>query len=173
MPGQWLKCRCLHPRFWPMSLPCAAMLDWAARGGRSSVGRAPGCGPGGRGFESHRSPMIKRPQREGFRIGAGCLWVRCAGSRSTKRLPNIGADEDRTELIAATARGNAERTPGYTPGRPSRACGTRTSSGRVRSSRTPATSVDPGDRCVAQGVARYVRELTIAFVALRKPALAR
>ena len=26
------------------------------RGGRSSVGRAPGCGPGGRGFESHRSP---------------------------------------------------------------------------------------------------------------------
>ena len=25
-------------------------------GGRSSVGRAPGCGPGGRGFESHRPP---------------------------------------------------------------------------------------------------------------------
>ena len=29
---------------------------WAARGGRSSAGRAPGCGPGGRGFESRRSP---------------------------------------------------------------------------------------------------------------------
>ena len=32
----------------------------AARGGRSSVGRAPGCGPGGRGFESRRSPY-RRP----------------------------------------------------------------------------------------------------------------
>ena len=27
-------------------------------GGRSSVGRAPGCDPGCRGFESHRSPHI-------------------------------------------------------------------------------------------------------------------
>ena len=27
-------------------------------GGRSSVGRAPGCGPGGRGFKSLRSPHI-------------------------------------------------------------------------------------------------------------------
>lgn len=26
------------------------------RGERSSVGRAPGCGSGGRGFETHRSP---------------------------------------------------------------------------------------------------------------------
>ena len=29
-------------------------------GGRSSVGRAPGCGPGGRGFESRRSPQSTR-----------------------------------------------------------------------------------------------------------------
>jgi hypothetical protein len=28
-------------------------------GGRSSVGRAPGCDPGCRGFESHRSPQSK------------------------------------------------------------------------------------------------------------------
>lgn len=28
-----------------------------AHGGRSSVGRAPGCGPGGRGFKSRRSPQ--------------------------------------------------------------------------------------------------------------------
>ena len=35
------------------------MVDSASRGGRSSVGRAPGCGPGGRGFESHRSPSRK------------------------------------------------------------------------------------------------------------------
>ena len=32
-------------------------LDWKRRGGRSSVGRAPGCGPGGRRFESGRSPL--------------------------------------------------------------------------------------------------------------------
>ena len=31
--------------------------DCEARGGRSSAGRAPGCGPGGRGFESPRSPL--------------------------------------------------------------------------------------------------------------------
>ena len=33
-----------------------AALDSETSGGRSSVGRAPGCGPGGRGFESRRSP---------------------------------------------------------------------------------------------------------------------
>ena len=27
-------------------------------GERSSVGRAPGCDPGGRGFEPHRSPHV-------------------------------------------------------------------------------------------------------------------
>src|SRR3954452_14010164 len=32
-------------------------LDCSGLGGRSSVGRAPGCGPGGRGFESPRSPL--------------------------------------------------------------------------------------------------------------------
>ena len=37
--------------------PCAASQQRrAACGGRSSVGRAPGCGPGRRGFESRRSP---------------------------------------------------------------------------------------------------------------------
>ena len=38
------------------------------RGERSSAGRAPGCGPGGRGFESRRSPLTKAPLRRGFRI---------------------------------------------------------------------------------------------------------
>ena len=36
------------------------------RGGRSSAGRAPGCGPGGRGFESRRSPLVKASLRRGF-----------------------------------------------------------------------------------------------------------
>ena len=38
----------------------------SSRGGRSSVGRAPGCGPGGRGFESPRSPSGKSLLRRGF-----------------------------------------------------------------------------------------------------------
>jgi hypothetical protein len=38
------------------------------RGGRSSAGRAPGCGPGGRGFESPRSPLTEAPHRRGFRM---------------------------------------------------------------------------------------------------------
>ena len=38
-------------------------LDSRAPGGRSSVGRAPGCGPGGRGFESRRSPLSEPPAK--------------------------------------------------------------------------------------------------------------
>ena len=40
-----------------MTAPQRGRLE--ARGGRSSVGRAPGCGPGGRRFESGRSPLIE------------------------------------------------------------------------------------------------------------------
>jgi hypothetical protein len=38
------------------SVDWIALVDSSVRGGRSSAGRAPGCGPGGRGFESPRSP---------------------------------------------------------------------------------------------------------------------
>jgi hypothetical protein len=44
----------------------------ATHGGRSSVGRAPGCGPGGRGFEPRRSPLRSRCE-------AGTQW-RAPGS---------------------------------------------------------------------------------------------
>src|SRR3954454_11455887 len=51
-------------------------LDWlppagrfaAGRGGRSSVGRAPGCGPGGRGFESRRSPLRLVPAARTIKV---------------------------------------------------------------------------------------------------------
>src|SRR3954453_5442534 len=33
-------------------------VSWVQRGGGSSVGRAPGCGPGGRGFESRPPPTL-------------------------------------------------------------------------------------------------------------------
>ena len=33
-------------------------------GGFSSAGRAPGCGPGGRGFEPHKSPKNKKPDEK-------------------------------------------------------------------------------------------------------------
>ena len=36
-----------------------ARLQVEQVGGRSSVGRAPGCGPGRRGFESRRSPFVE------------------------------------------------------------------------------------------------------------------
>ncbi len=35
-------------------------IDFALRGGRSSAGRAPGCGPGCRGFNPRRSPHFSR-----------------------------------------------------------------------------------------------------------------
>ena len=54
------------------------MVDSASRGGRSSVGRAPGCGPGGRGFESPRSPSRKAPVYGDFSIGARRAAVRDA-----------------------------------------------------------------------------------------------
>jgi hypothetical protein len=47
------------------------LLDSGLHGGRSSAGRAPGCGPGGRGFESHRSPLAKSPGLRGFCSVAG------------------------------------------------------------------------------------------------------
>ena len=45
-------------------MPHAPTLSCGRRGGGSSVGRAPGCGPGGRGFESRSPPLY------GFRAGA-------------------------------------------------------------------------------------------------------
>ena len=57
----------------------------ASLGGRSSVGRAPGCGPGGRGFESRRSPLTKVPANAGFPREA---------DRSVPRRVSFRADED-------------------------------------------------------------------------------
>ena len=47
--------RCSHR---PSRSDGAKLACLFSRGGRSSVGRAPGCGPGGRGFESPRSPCV-------------------------------------------------------------------------------------------------------------------
>src|SRR5512134_137253 len=38
-------------------MPHVPPLSFVRRGGGSSVGRAPGCGPGGRGFESRSPPL--------------------------------------------------------------------------------------------------------------------
>ena len=53
------RSRSLNGRFSsPAKQRADAALNFCSQrhGGRSSVGRAPGCGPGGRGFESRRSP---------------------------------------------------------------------------------------------------------------------
>src|SRR3989440_4687457 len=47
----------------------AAILS-PLRGGGSSVGRAPGCGPGGRGFESRPPPSPERARPSRFRLAA-------------------------------------------------------------------------------------------------------
>src|SRR5687767_5950591 len=52
-----------------------------ARGGGSSVGRAPGCGPGGRGFES-RPPPSARPAanvRRRHHASPRCPWFLALG----------------------------------------------------------------------------------------------
>src|SRR5215204_2773556 len=43
-------------------MPHGPPLSCARRGGGSSVGRAPGCGPGGRGFESRSPPLSDQPR---------------------------------------------------------------------------------------------------------------
>ncbi len=76
----------------------------SVRGGRSSVGRAPGCGPGGRGFESRRSPLGGRP--------------RFAGLLSLWREPEAGCRSSRTQaLVPETAwiGANRRRSPGQLP----------------------------------------------------------
>jgi hypothetical protein len=47
----------------------------AAYGGRSSVGRAPGCGPGGRGFEPRRSPHQNNKALEPETIRPQGFWL--------------------------------------------------------------------------------------------------
>src|SRR5689334_14805045 len=61
------------------------------RGGRSSVGRAPGCGPGGRRSESGRSPRV-----ESFRVDRDAVirWLEALNARDLDRIlsrvaPNI------------------------------------------------------------------------------------
>ena len=53
-------------------------------GGRSSVGRAPGCGPGCRGFDPRRSPQLKitRLCRGVAQLVAHSLWERGVASSS-------------------------------------------------------------------------------------------
>lgn len=78
-------------------------LPPASRGGRSSAGRAPGCGPGGRGFESHRSPFTKVLQMDIFAveaarrtIGPGYQWgTKLWGVDPERPTERASADADR------------------------------------------------------------------------------
>ncbi len=55
-------------------------LDCRLRGGRSSIGRAPGCGPGGCGFESHRSPLGSPQWPRSSADRAAAFEAACGGS---------------------------------------------------------------------------------------------
>src|SRR6478609_9530524 len=52
----------------------SAPVHSAPHGGRSSAGRAPGCGPGGRGFESPRSPLVVPGDLDGRGPDTGVPW---------------------------------------------------------------------------------------------------
>jgi hypothetical protein len=73
------------------SVPRQASYPVQARGGGSSVGRAPGCGPGGRGFESPPPPLRLRnhdPHRDAADVGVAAL------AQAQQRAP-APVDEDR------------------------------------------------------------------------------
>src|SRR5436190_15163805 len=81
-----------------------AILDDQTDGDRSSVGRAPGCGPGGRGFESHRSPFLASLS------GAGGTdaqrrkaWAASRNAKKSRKLRSFraGVREGRLLLVAA------------------------------------------------------------------------
>ena len=60
-------------------------------GGCSSAGRAPGCGPGGRGFKSRHSPQSRRPGRlaGSFALVWLCCgaWEEAAGGGAASEVP--------------------------------------------------------------------------------------
>jgi hypothetical protein len=58
-------------------------------GGRSSVGRAQGCGPCGRGFESHRSPHQSASVADRNVVSAVCLDLFLAPVAQLDRAPDF------------------------------------------------------------------------------------
>src|SRR5208337_2015424 len=90
-------------------------------GGRSSVGRAPGCGLGCRGFESHRSPhpvLMTSPGIAGLvlaggrarRMGGGDKSLLAVGSRSMLAAVIAALD---LPVIAISANGDPARFDGF------------------------------------------------------------
>src|SRR6476620_6966966 len=73
-------------------------------GGGSSVGRAPGCGPGGRGFESRSPPFEGAPQP----LVAGDRRARSrtgrAADRPHRRVAGARADPNRLTRFTNPAR---------------------------------------------------------------------
>lgn len=61
-------------------------LESVTGGGRSSDGRAPGCGPGGRGFESRRSPHSCRSSAGDVAGRRGLTLCGCGGTGRRARL---------------------------------------------------------------------------------------
>src|SRR4029453_7767245 len=66
----------------------------SGRGGGSSVGRAPGCGPGGGGFESHPPPLrlerVASGRMSGLRHTRHGWWLEEAGGVVPTRPPPGG-----------------------------------------------------------------------------------
>ena len=118
--GEWpreesnLRTRIRSPPLYPLSygasrpsLPRQASYPVSARGGGSSVGRAPGCGPGGRGFESPPPPLalLSGSRRRGDRpVAEAPTW-----RRRPKRARRLGRRARLTHELGpqdATRRGD-------------------------------------------------------------------
>ena len=74
-----------------------AQLSFAERGGGSSVGRAPGCGPGGRGFESPPPPLTLKVLAS--RRFPGPAWEELADVE----YGDLGTPRDDVEALAVVA----------------------------------------------------------------------
>src|SRR5687768_2479630 len=97
------------------------------RGGGSSVGRAPGCGPGGRGFKSRPPPLVRQgPVAQWIerRTSNPCAEVRLlpgpfsaavSGGKWLKRCLQQGEREQGGARFQGRVRGT---TPPWSAGRP-------------------------------------------------------
>ena len=158
--------------------PCIAVPR--PHGGCSSAGRAPGCGPGGRGFKSRHSPQevgaLARPTQGYVRVGG--LGTRAAGRsaragrrRRSAQVP-LSAEQDhgRTavgpEHVTALGRGDAARTPANVAaplGPDETPSASRSATARSASSSFTATAASQPLRSTGQAATDTVPQLSPAI----------
>src|SRR4051794_35976349 len=92
-------------------------IDSVPPGGRSSAGRAPGCGPGGRGFESPRSPSQNDPLRRVVCVQPVNVTSPREYQSGTKFSDDLGCGEGDEDRVSERQRRNDLREVDHHPGR--------------------------------------------------------